>query len=245
MKMNSHDDSPYKRVSRPACVPGCDISHLGTHPRDRSIHRRQNKRVRYHGRQASPSRRCAEQCRPRCSSRRGPTDLLRRLVVSGRFWVQPHPKKDLVPTDFLTSQNSGQCGGTGFSGSTCCASGSVCSYSNEYYSQCLPGTASSSSAAVTSATTSSKASASSTAASTSTKATTSTSSVAATTTKATGTATGAASTASYSGNPFSGVQQWANSYYASEISAYAIPTLAAAQASKAAEVAKVPTFQWL
>lgn len=83
-------------------------------------------------------------------------------------------------------------------------------------------------------------------ASTSTVKTSSTaSSSAVTTSKATGTATGASSTASYSGNPFSGVQQWANSYYASEISAYAIPTLAAAQASQAAEVAKVPTFLWL
>lgn len=35
----------------------------------------------------------------------------------------------------------GQCGGTGYSGSTTCAAGSVCTYSNAYYSQCLPGTA--------------------------------------------------------------------------------------------------------
>ncbi|KAI0068283.1 endoglucanase [Artomyces pyxidatus] len=37
----------------------------------------------------------------------------------------------------------GQCGGTGWSGSTTCASGSTCVYSNPYYSQCLPGTATS------------------------------------------------------------------------------------------------------
>lgn len=55
----------------------------------------------------------------------------------------------------------------------------------------------------------------------------------------------AAVTASYSGNPFSGVQQWANAYYASEISASAIPSLTGAMATKAAAVAKVPTFQWL
>lgn len=128
---------------------------------------------------------------------------------------------------------SGQCGGDGFTGSTCCATGSTCVETNEYYSQCLPGTASSSSSAAASSSTSTKAS--STVAST----TKTTSAV------ATGTATGASSTATYSGNPFSGVQQWANSYYASEISAYAIPTLSAAQASQAAEVAKVPTFQWL
>ncbi|KAI7773166.1 hypothetical protein LA080_011721 [Diaporthe eres] len=30
-----------------------------------------------------------------------------------------------------------QCGGTGWTGSTCCASGSTCKVSNQYYSQCL------------------------------------------------------------------------------------------------------------
>jgi len=30
-----------------------------------------------------------------------------------------------------------QCGGQGWSGSTCCQSGSTCSFSNEWYSQCL------------------------------------------------------------------------------------------------------------
>lgn len=30
-----------------------------------------------------------------------------------------------------------QCGGTGWTGCTTCASGSVCSKSNDYYSQCL------------------------------------------------------------------------------------------------------------
>ncbi|KAF3760337.1 family 6 glycoside hydrolase [Cryphonectria parasitica EP155] len=55
----------------------------------------------------------------------------------------------------------------------------------------------------------------------------------------------ASTTATYSGNPFNGVQQWANAYYASEISANALATLTGAMATKAAEVAKVPTFQWL
>lgn len=32
-----------------------------------------------------------------------------------------------------------QCGGTGFSGPTTCVSGYTCTYSNPYYSQCLPG----------------------------------------------------------------------------------------------------------
>jgi endo-1,4-beta-xylanase len=55
----------------------------------------------------------------------------------------------------------GQCGGQGYSGSTVCDSGSTCVYSNDWYSQCLPGTggggggtttASSSTATVTSST---------------------------------------------------------------------------------------------
>ncbi|GJE92236.1 carbohydrate-binding module family 1 protein [Phanerochaete sordida] len=40
----------------------------------------------------------------------------------------------------------GQCGGTGWAGSTTCASGSTCTILNPYYSQCIPGTATVSSA---------------------------------------------------------------------------------------------------
>ncbi|KAG8905344.1 hypothetical protein FRC01_008384, partial [Tulasnella sp. 417] len=36
----------------------------------------------------------------------------------------------------------GQCGGIGYTGSTACDAGSVCTYSNAYYSQCLPGSGS-------------------------------------------------------------------------------------------------------
>ncbi|KAI1875005.1 uncharacterized protein JN550_002434 [Neoarthrinium moseri] len=36
-----------------------------------------------------------------------------------------------------TTAKYGQCGGSGFSGCTVCASGSTCTYSNDYYSQCL------------------------------------------------------------------------------------------------------------
>jgi cellulose 1,4-beta-cellobiosidase len=41
------------------------------------------------------------------------------------------------------------------------------------------------------------------------------------------------------------VQLWANDYYASEVSNIAIPTMTGAMATKAAAVAKVPSFQWL
>ncbi|KAF5355158.1 hypothetical protein D9756_005598 [Leucocoprinus leucothites] len=37
----------------------------------------------------------------------------------------------------------GQCGGIGWSGGTTCVSGYTCTFSNDYYSQCIPGTASS------------------------------------------------------------------------------------------------------
>ncbi|KAH8899870.1 putative cellulose 1, 4-beta-cellobiosidase II precursor [Thozetella sp. PMI_491] len=122
-----------------------------------------------------------------------------------------------------------QCGGIGFSGATCCVSGYYCSKQNDYYSQCIPGTASSSSSTVSSTTVGGGGSGT-------------------TTTSATTTRTSppvGSGTATWSGNPFSGVQMWANSYYASEISASAIPTLTGAMATKAAAVAKVPTFQWL
>ncbi|KDR77624.1 hypothetical protein GALMADRAFT_155465 [Galerina marginata CBS 339.88] len=46
----------------------------------------------------------------------------------------------LVP-GFVKAQSPvyGQCGGQGWTGATSCASGSTCVYSNQYYSQCLPG----------------------------------------------------------------------------------------------------------
>lgn len=34
-----------------------------------------------------------------------------------------------------------QCGGQGWTGATTCVTGYTCTYSNQYYSQCLPGTA--------------------------------------------------------------------------------------------------------
>jgi endoglucanase len=34
-----------------------------------------------------------------------------------------------------------QCGGQGWTGTTTCVSGAVCTFQNAYYSQCLPGTA--------------------------------------------------------------------------------------------------------
>ncbi|VUC30813.1 unnamed protein product [Clonostachys rosea] len=52
-------------------------------------------------------------------------------------------------------------------------------------------------------------------------------------------------TATFEGNPFEGVDLWANEYYASEIHSLAVPQLSGALATAAAKVAEVPTFQWI
>ncbi|KAK0456280.1 glycoside hydrolase family 3 protein [Armillaria borealis] len=70
-----------------------------------------------------------------------------------------------------------QCGGIGWTGSSACVSGSSCVVLNNYYSQCLPSSASSSATSTAASTTSTAASTTSTAASTSTSGATSTSSV--------------------------------------------------------------------
>ncbi|EJD06357.1 CEL4a mannanase [Fomitiporia mediterranea MF3/22] len=53
----------------------------------------------------------------------------------------------LAAVPFVAAQAPewGQCGGIGWSGATTCVSGTVCTVQNPYYSQCLPGAASSSS----------------------------------------------------------------------------------------------------
>ncbi|RYP40886.1 hypothetical protein DL767_001367 [Monosporascus sp. MG133] len=125
----------------------------------------------------------------------------------------------------------GQCGGNGWSGATCCSSGSHCAYVNDWYSQCQPGAGTT----PTKTTTTAKPT-------TTTQPTTTAQPT--TTTKPTGTTTrppGASITASYTGNPFSGVQLWANDYYRSEVLEYAVPTLG----PNAAKVAEVPSFQWM
>ncbi|KAK6337056.1 hypothetical protein TWF718_009842 [Orbilia javanica] len=46
-----------------------------------------------------------------------------------------------------------QCGGSGWTGPTCCNAGSVCKYSNDWYSQCLAGSAATTTTTTTRATT--------------------------------------------------------------------------------------------
>jgi cellulose 1,4-beta-cellobiosidase len=130
-----------------------------------------------------------------------------------------------VPAAFGQGQNEwGQCGGIGWTGPTTCVAGTSCVYNNAYYSQCLP----SSSTSPTQGST------------------TTTSKTGGTTTTAKTTSSGAATTtAAASGNPFSGVQLYANPYYASEISTSAIPSLTGSLIAAASAVAEVPTFFWL
>ncbi|KAI5124617.1 hypothetical protein M0805_004227 [Coniferiporia weirii] len=77
-----------------------------------------------------------------------------------------------VPLISAQSALYGQCGGIGWTGSTTCVAGSVCTILNDYYSQCLPNAASSSSTPVTSSSVSSTPVSSSSASSTSVQSTT-------------------------------------------------------------------------
>ncbi|KAG8916612.1 hypothetical protein FRC01_002958, partial [Tulasnella sp. 417] len=85
----------------------------------------------------------------------------------------------------------GQCGGLTYTGETTCVSGAVCVYQNDYYSQCLAGTASTTTTSKTSTTTttSKTSTTSSTTTKTSTTSSTTKTSSSTTTTKATTTTT--------------------------------------------------------
>ncbi|KAK4211312.1 family 6 putative glycoside hydrolase [Rhypophila decipiens] len=136
-----------------------------------------------------------------------------------------------------------QCGGNGFNGPKCCASGSTCVAQNEWYSQCLPGAAPA--PGTTTTTTAQQVTTTSRATTSSSTRTTNAGPTITVPTTTTPPPIGATKTASFSGNPFSGVNMWANTYYSSEIHTLAMPSLSPAMASKAASVAKVPSFQWL
>lgn len=58
----------------------------------------------------------------------------------------------LLTGTLAQSSAYGQCGGSSWLGATTCVSGYVCSYANDFYSQCVPGTASSVSTTKTSST---------------------------------------------------------------------------------------------
>ncbi|KAI9644061.1 hypothetical protein NHQ30_007413 [Ciborinia camelliae] len=146
------------------------------------------------------------------------------VYAQGAAYAQCKLSNPFLP-DLALTYDSG--GGQEWTGATTCVSGYTCTYSNPYYSQCLPVSATATSATSTSTT------------STPTTIITSTTKVSTTTT---GSAT---TTTAVAGNPFSGKALYANPYYASEISSIAIPSLTGAMATKAAAVANVSTFVWL
>jgi len=120
----------------------------------------------------------------------------------------------------------GQCGGKTYTGSTVCDAGSTCTYVNDYYSQCLPGSA----------------------AGTTTTASTKTSTVSGGTSKTTTSTSGGTTTTSTppSDDPYTGYTIYLSPYYAAEIAA-SVANLTSTNpslATKAAKVAQVPTFTW-
>ncbi|KAK0211167.1 cellobiohydrolase II [Desarmillaria ectypa] len=124
---------------------------------------------------------------------------------------------------FVEAQSSvyGQCGGIGWNGAKTCVSGSTCTYVNDYYSQCLPGSAAST-----------------------TTATSKTSTTATATSTTSGSSPSSPSTP-IAGNPFSGYEIYLSPYYAAEVTAAAQVITDSTLASKALSVAKIPTFIWL
>jgi len=143
----------------------------------------------------------------------------------------------LLPAALAQSQMYGQCGGTGFTGSTTCVSGAVCTYSNPYYSQCLPGKSTSSSASSTKTTSSST---------TSKSTTSSSSSTGTTSTKTTSTSSSSIPTTTPStGNPWATKSGYVSPYYAAEVNAAAASLSDSSLVAKYSKIANTPTFIWL
>lgn len=150
-----------------------------------------------------------------------------------------------LPQNGGTVAAYGQCGGQGWNGGSTCVSGYHCVAQNSYYSQCIPGGASSSTPAKT--TTKSSSTPVKTTTSTRPASTTSKAAGSSTTSKSpvTSPATTATSTATISGNPFNGYQQYANSFYSSEVVNLAIPSLASSLVPAASAIAVTPNFFWM
>ncbi|KAG2176611.1 hypothetical protein INT44_007275 [Umbelopsis vinacea] len=152
----------------------------------------------------------------------------------------------------------GQCGGTGWTGATCCQAGWTCvgQAGNPYYSQCLQSTGTTTTAATTttsSKTTTSKTSTTTTNPITTTTATTTTGSVtttkSSTTTSSSATATSTGTSGGGNGsNPYAAGAFYAGKFYASEV-ATSVQAFTAAgdtvNAAKAAKVENISTAVWL
>lgn len=132
-----------------------------------------------------------------------------------------------------------QCGGIGWTGGTTCQSPWVCTKLNDWYFQCLPGSSSSSSSSTRTSSTSSTRSTS-----TSSTRSTSTSSTRSTSSSTRSTSGGTTNPTSCSGNPYSGMDVWRSTYYASEVYAAAAQVTDSALKAKISKVADIPTFTW-
>ncbi|KAI0064711.1 glycoside hydrolase family 6 protein [Artomyces pyxidatus] len=124
----------------------------------------------------------------------------------------------------------GQCGGQNWNGATTCAAGSVCTFSNPYYSQCLPGSASSPTGPTSTISSSASQSSSASHSSSSASSVSSTSST--------------PSQTPVAGNPFTGYSIFLSPFYAAEVAAAAGNITDSTLAAKAASVAQIPTFTW-
>nr|AAB32942.1 exocellobiohydrolase [Phanerodontia chrysosporium] len=126
----------------------------------------------------------------------------------------------------------GQCGGIGWTGPTTCVSGTTCTVLNPYYSQCLPGSAVTTTSVITSHSSSVSSVSSHSGSSTSTSSPTG----------PTGTNPPPPPSAN---NPWTGFQIFLSPYYANEVAAAAKQITDPTLSSKAASVANIPTFTWL
>ncbi|KAI0748569.1 cellobiohydrolaseII [Daedaleopsis nitida] len=116
----------------------------------------------------------------------------------------------------------GQCGGVGWSGATTCVSGATCTKQNDYYSQCIPGSAAPTTVPPSSVPPTTAPSGPST----------------------TSGATPPSSTPA-AGNPFTGFEAYLSPYYAAEVAAAASTITDSSLKAKAASIANIPTFTWL
>ncbi|GAA6055058.1 hypothetical protein JCM3770_001777, partial [Rhodotorula araucariae] len=71
-----------------------------------------------------------------------PSSSTQALAASSTSSAAPSSSSPATSCSKGVSTEYGQCGGSGYSGATCCPSGFVCTFSNDWYSQCLPGVSS-------------------------------------------------------------------------------------------------------
>ncbi|KAG9044284.1 hypothetical protein FS837_008414 [Tulasnella sp. UAMH 9824] len=148
----------------------------------------------------------------------------------------------------------GQCGGLYYTGETTCAAGSTCVYSNDWYSQCLPTSATTTSTTTTKTSSTSSTKTSSTSSTKTSSTSTTTSKTSSTTTSSTKTSSTSTTTTSGSvttgacgtfGNPYeSGYSTYLSPYYVAEVNAAIATQTDATLKTKSAKVAQIPNFTW-